>query len=47
MWMWYVFSLKGEKRSVLTGESDDDSQPNTYDSKDSFIDDNDDGNTSM
>ena len=38
-----LFIGKKPKRSVLAGDSDDDSQPNTYDYNDSFIDDDDGG----
>lgn len=31
------------KRSILSGDSDDDGEPNTYDYNDSFIDDDEDG----
>ena len=43
--MWFVLfdsSFPTEKKSLVEGDSDDDGQPNTYDYKDSFIDDDDD-----
>ncbi len=39
MVLFIVLSEKKPKRSVLSGDSDDEDQPNTYDYNDSFIDD--------